>query len=489
ELAVQDINAAGGVLRTPVEMVSVDEAQGAVAVEQLIATHLVDVVIGPASSSSALLYLDRLIGADVAVCSPAATSIALAEFPDDGAFVRTAPSDALQARALAELIGDEGGTTVAILSSDDPYGRAYARELQTTLEADGLTVTASVPHAIDGRDQTDAVQAALDARPEAMAVIGFPETAAPILATLADVGRGPRILDTFVSDGLRSAGLYERIDPSKPNITLGIRGVSAAATPLNAEEWIADTFRVYAPSVSTAFAAHAYDCTIALALATQIAGTDDAARLTGELLNVTRGGVPCASFADCKTLLEAGRNIDYDGVSGVIDLDDNGDPTVGAFEAFHFDANGTDIIWHNGETAGYHAFIGFDPARHVGVVILSNSATSIDDLGFHLIDARNALRPPPAPPQEVAQDTTMLQRYCGTYEFAPGARMSVTRSVGKLYAQITGQPRYRIFATSDSTYSWTVVPAQLTFHRDAAGSVTGAVLQQGGRDMPMTRVP
>lgn len=152
-------------------------------------------------------------------------------------------------------------------------------------------------------------------------------------------------------------------------------------------------------------------------------------------------------------------------------------------------AHDTDIVWHNGETAGYHSFIGFDPLRHVGVVILSNSATSIDDLGFHLVDERNELHAPPVPPQELAQDTTMLQQYVGVYELAPGARLSIARSEGKLYAQMSGQQRFRIFAISDSTYRWTVVEAQLTFQRDASGAVSGAVLQQGGRDMPMTRVP
>jgi CubicO group peptidase (beta-lactamase class C family) len=152
-------------------------------------------------------------------------------------------------------------------------------------------------------------------------------------------------------------------------------------------------------------------------------------------------------------------------------------------------ANGSDIIWHNGETAGYHSFIGFDPSHHVGVVVLSNSATSIDDLGFHLVDERNDLHPPPAPPQEVVRDTMMLQRYAGVYELAPGVRVSVTRSQGKLYAQVTGQQRLRIFATSDSSYRWTAVDAQLTFRRDASGAVSGAVLHQGGRDFPMTRAP
>jgi CubicO group peptidase (beta-lactamase class C family) len=162
--------------------------------------------------------------------------------------------------------------------------------------------------------------------------------------------------------------------------------------------------------------------------------------------------------------------------------------TIGlAWHVLH--AHGTDIVWHNGETAGHHSFIGFDPSRHVGVVILSNSATSVDDLGFWLVDERNELRPPPAPPAELTQDTTMLRQYAGAYELAPGVRLTVTRALGKLYAQVSGQQRFRIFPLSDSTYRWTVVDAQVTFHRDGGGAVTGATMRQAGRDMPLTRVP
>ncbi len=42
------------------------------------------------------------------------------------------------------------------------------------------------------------------------------------------------------------------------------------------------------------------------------------------------------------------------------------------------------IIWHNGQTGGYHTFIGYDPHRHIGVVVLSNSSESIDDIAWHI---------------------------------------------------------------------------------------------------------
>jgi hypothetical protein len=147
------------------------------------------------------------------------------------------------------------------------------------------------------------------------------------------------------------------------------------------------------------------------------------------------------------------------------------------------------IVWHNGETAGYHSFIGFDAARHVGVVILSNSATSVDDLGFHLVDERSPLHLPPAPPAEIAQDAALLDGYVGAYSLAPSVVMSVTRSESKLYVRLTGQQRFRLFPISDSTYRIPVVDAQLEFHRDPSGRATEVVLHQGGRDSPAKRMP
>lgn len=58
--------------------------------------------------------------------------------------------------------------------------------------------------------------------------------------------------------------------------------------------------------------------------------------------------------------------------------------------------SGSTIVWHNGGTAGFRTFIGFDPDRGVGVVLLTNSAYGADDIGFHLINPAIALSPPNA---------------------------------------------------------------------------------------------
>ena len=61
---------------------------------------------------------------------------------------------------------------------------------------------------------------------------------------------------------------------------------------------------------------------------------------------------------------------------------------------------GDGIVWHNGSSAGYRTFLGFDPQSRAGVVVLSNTFTNngVNDIGMHLLDARNPLATPPKAP-------------------------------------------------------------------------------------------
>ena len=44
------------------------------------------------------------------------------------------------------------------------------------------------------------------------------------------------------------------------------------------------------------------------------------------------------------------------------------------------------MVWHNGQTGGFHSYIGLDPKARVGVVVLADTATGrIDDLGSRLL--------------------------------------------------------------------------------------------------------
>lgn len=168
-----------------------------------------------------------------------------------------------------------------------------------------------------------------------------------------------------------------------------------------------------------------------------------------------------------------------------------GSPTMTIGLAWHILAppGGGSIVWHNGGTGGYRSFIGFDPVRRIGVVLLTNSVAGADDIGFHLLDASLPLRPPPRSRTEVAVDSTVLGRYVGEYELVPAFHIVVTQEGKGLFIQATGQSRVPIFAESETGFFLKVVDAQITFVRDSTGAVTGLVLHQNGRDTPGRRLP
>jgi CubicO group peptidase (beta-lactamase class C family) len=56
--------------------------------------------------------------------------------------------------------------------------------------------------------------------------------------------------------------------------------------------------------------------------------------------------------------------------------------------------DGASIVFHTGGTGGYRSFVGFDPIKHLGVVMLTNSAISADDIAIHLIDQSAPLADP-----------------------------------------------------------------------------------------------
>ena len=146
------------------------------------------------------------------------------------------------------------------------------------------------------------------------------------------------------------------------------------------------------------------------------------------------------------------------------------------------------IIWHNGGTAGFRTFIGFDPDKGVGAVVLTNSGHGADDIGLHLINPEVPLAPAPLERVEVEVAEDVLQTYVGEYELAPTFSIVVTLEDGSLFAQATGQATVAMFAESETEFFLRVVDAQVTFERDTHGVVTGLILHQAGANQPGRKV-
>lgn len=160
-------------------------------------------------------------------------------------------------------------------------------------------------------------------------------------------------------------------------------------------------------------------------------------------------------------------------------------PMVGL--GWHMTNIGTDeLIWHNGGTGGYRSFAGFVRGGTRGVVVLTNSSASADDIGTHILNAAAPLSPPkPAKevPVEIAVDETTLETYVGKYELMQGFILTVTRAGTQLNAQATGQGQFPVYARAKNIFFYKVVEAQLTFNQNAEGVVESVTLNQGGQQI------
>lgn len=148
---------------------------------------------------------------------------------------------------------------------------------------------------------------------------------------------------------------------------------------------------------------------------------------------------------------------------------------------------GDTLIFHNGGTGGFRTMLAWNPKTRAGAVLLGNAAADNEDIVRHLLIgaplASIAARPEATLPAEV------LASYVGRYEIAPTFVITITHENGRLYAQATDQPKFRIYAEAKDRFFYKVVDARLEFERDAAGAVTSTSLVQNGRRMPGRRLP
>src|SRR5262249_11782580 len=126
-------------------------------------------------------------------------------------------------------------------------------------------------------------------------------------------------------------------------------------------------------------------------------------------------------------------------------------------------------------------------------VVLASSSHDIDDIGFHVVDQRLPVRPPPKVRTEVQLSRATLQRYAGADEMQamppiPPVPVELTDAGVSLWAEVPGKGRLQLFAESETELFLKVMDAQVSMVRDASGDVTGLVLHQGGFHQPGRRL-
>ncbi|MFP5331233.1 MAG: ABC transporter substrate-binding protein, partial [Acidimicrobiia bacterium] len=199
-LAVQDINDAGGVLGEEVVLIEGDSGDtnqdiANPEVDRLLANN-VDVIVGAASSAVSLLVIDKIVGNNVVHFSPANTSPTFTTYDDNGLYFRTAPSDLLQGKVLADQVLAQGNETAAVLYRQESYGQGLAEAFKENFEAAGGTIPVFTAYAVDTENFDADVDSIVEADPDAIVVIGFAESA-NILTTMHERGIGPSVKNVW----------------------------------------------------------------------------------------------------------------------------------------------------------------------------------------------------------------------------------------------------------------------------------------------------
>jgi len=332
DLAVEEINEAGGVLGNPVETARADSGDGTpdiagTSVDRLLNANA-DTIIGAASSSVSLSVIDKIVGAGVVHFSPANTSTEFDTYDDKGLYFRTAPSDVLQGSVLGNLVVQDGAQNIVILARQDSYGEALANQTEQTVTDQGGSIGAKILYNADASQYTSEVNEAAAANPDALVLIGFNETT-KIVPRLISAGIGPSDVQTYFVDG-NTADYSEDFDPGT------LAGVKATYPGAELTDDFRDRMLQINPKLKDfTYGPESYDATMMSALAAVAAGSDSGEAIASELVNISVEGTECSGFQECADLLADGEDIDYQGVSGPCDLNDTGSPsaaTIGIFE-------------------------------------------------------------------------------------------------------------------------------------------------------------
>jgi ABC-type branched-subunit amino acid transport system substrate-binding protein len=342
DLAVQEINEAGGVLGSDVEVVHADSSDadhGEVATQSVtdLLSQDVQVIIGAASSSVTFNVVDDITGSEVVQISPANTATGLSGYSDY--YFRTAPPDTVQGAALGNLITGDGKANIGILVFNDDYGTSLRDVVKTTVEDAGATVVYGNPgEEFDPAASSFAtdVTALMATNPDAIVILAFEQTK-QIIPELVAAGVDPSTI--YMVDG----NTADYSADFEPGTLEGAQGTIPGAFP--SDDFQARLKEVDPNLTDYAYGPESYDATILAALAAVKGGGTDGPTIQANLAAVSGadGGEECTTFADCVTMIDDGDDIHYVGQAGIGPFNEDNDPSSAFIGVYQYGADNKNV--------------------------------------------------------------------------------------------------------------------------------------------------
>lgn len=327
DLALAAINDAGvgsddGQLDITVEDSESSNQAGVTAAQKLVEQNGVPLFIGAVGSGVSIAMYDSVTqGADVVQISQNSTSPELTSRPG---LLRTSPSGSAKGKALAQFISDEGHDAVAVTWVNNDYGSGLSGVFAESFEGD---VVFNEPHDQGQSSYSGTLTKMASTNATAWLFLTYANEMTVMANESFDQG-----YNTGVDYYGAESTVAEEILANTPEGSLdGMKGIteSAPADQENYQNFVSQFESEY-DQTPTVWAAYAYDAVTIAALAIEAADEFTGAALNEVVRDVTRPeGQEVYSFEEGASILRDGgspSDVNYEGVSGPVDLDENGDP-------------------------------------------------------------------------------------------------------------------------------------------------------------------
>jgi branched-chain amino acid transport system substrate-binding protein len=285
----------------------------------------------------------------VLLISPASTSDEITGLDDNGLVNRTSPPDSFQgptlAEAMSQAMGGAQGKTVNVGARNDAYGTGLAGTFGDAWKGLGGTIGQEVIYDPEQPSYNSEAQQITSGNPDAIVEIDFPETFVKVGPALERTGNWDPAT-AWATDGLASSDLPADVGVQTVE---GMRGTAPGAPeklePAAAFGQLYESSEPLDVERQT-FDAQQFDATILCYLAAVSAGSTDGQDMADALIDITTGGqvFTWQQLPDLINALQNGDDVDYEGASGSVEMNQDGDATAEVYDLYRYRGGEIDVF-------------------------------------------------------------------------------------------------------------------------------------------------
>ncbi|MEM9605009.1 MAG: ABC transporter substrate-binding protein [Pseudomonadota bacterium] len=331
-LAAQHVNEQGGLLDgDTMRMVLADSAcdpkAGVDAGNKVVNVEQVVAIVGASCSGATNGMVSSVsIPAGVMSISDSATAPSISELEDNGLVFRVAPSDAYQGAALAELVYADGNTKVAMTYANDDYNAGIAEVFERAFEAAGGTITGNQAHEPKKASYRSELSTLSRGGPQALVVFSYYGSGG--ITILKNSLENGLFSSFYAADGMFDQSVIDQIGADNLRGNIKITQSSSDTGDASYQAFATLYGDATGDDPGAPYVAHGYDAAFMTALAIERAKSTDRAAIAAAMTKIDNPPgmiIRPGEWAKAKAALAAGEPINYEGASGNVDFDENGD--------------------------------------------------------------------------------------------------------------------------------------------------------------------